>query len=125
MLAERVRERHFEVRFIERLTDEVRRAELHRLDHGRGTPLAGEHDDRDFVIDFLKGGQGGEPVHFARHHHVQNHRGGAVGPDTARPRPARCSAPGRDSRVRRENDSRKAHIAGSSSTTMTFGLPLR
>ena len=54
VLLQRVGERHFEVGFVERLADEVGRAELHRLDDGRGAALAREHDDRHVAIDLLE-----------------------------------------------------------------------
>ena len=67
-LLERVGERHFEIGVVERLADEVRRAELHRLDDGRRPALARQHDDRHLAIDLLEGRERFEPVHRAGHH---------------------------------------------------------
>ena len=71
-LLERVGERHFEIGLVERLADEVGGAELHRLHDGRRPALAREHDDRDVAIDLLERGERLEPVHRARHHHVED-----------------------------------------------------
>ena len=60
---------------VERLADEVGRAELHGLDYGRGSALARQHDHRHLAIDLLEGGQRFEPVHRAGHHDVEDHRG--------------------------------------------------
>jgi hypothetical protein len=78
VLAQRVRERHLEFGVVERLADEIRGAELHGLDHGRGSPLAGQNDDRHVAIDLLEGRQGVEPVHVAGHHDVEDDGGGAA-----------------------------------------------
>ena len=70
---ERGGERHVEIGLLERLADEVGRAELHGLDDGRGAVLAGQHDDRHIAIDLLERGQRVEAAHRARKHHVENH----------------------------------------------------
>jgi len=78
VLAQRVGERHFEVGFLERLADEIGGAEFHRLHHRGGAPLTREHDDRHFAVDLLECGQRREPVHLARHHHVEDDGGGTI-----------------------------------------------
>ena len=54
-------ERHFELGFVERLADEIGRAELHRLHDGRGAALAREHDDRHVAVDLLNAASASSP----------------------------------------------------------------
>ena len=61
VLLERVGQRHFELDFVERLADEIGRAELHRLHDGRGAALAGQHDDRHVAVDLLNAASASSP----------------------------------------------------------------
>ncbi len=79
VLPERVGQRHLEIGLVERLVDEIGGAQLHRLDHRRRAALAREDDHRDVAIDFLERRERREAVHLARHHDVEDHRGGALG----------------------------------------------
>ena len=72
MLAQRIEERHLEVRVVEWLADEVGRAELHRLHDRRGSAQARQDHHRNFAVDLPERGERGEPVHIARHDEVED-----------------------------------------------------
>ncbi len=73
VLPQRVGERCFELGRVERLADEVRGTQLHRLDDRRGAPLTREDYHGHVAIDFLEGRQRSQPVHTARNDHVKDH----------------------------------------------------
>ncbi len=78
-LFDRVGERDLELGVGERLADEVRRTELHRLNHRRRPALTGHHDNRHLSIDFLEGRERVQPAHRAGDHEIENHGRGALG----------------------------------------------
>ena len=78
-LFDRAGERHLEFGVGERLADEIRRTELHRLNHRRRAALTRHHDHRHLSIDFLQGRERVQPAHRAGHHEIENHRRRALG----------------------------------------------
>ena len=81
MMPKRLNQRRVEIALCEGFADEVLSAELHRL-HRRPSVVR-QHDDWNVSIDLLEGGQRVEPVHLARHDHVENDRRRTVGFITA------------------------------------------
>ena len=71
-------ERDGQVGFVERLADEVGRAELHRLDDGARAALSGKKNDRHIAVDLFEGRECCETIHATRHHHVEDDRSGAL-----------------------------------------------
>ena len=77
-LSERVAKQDLELGVLERLADEVGRAELHRLHDRGGAALAGDDDDRHVPVDLPECGKRRQAVHGAGHHHIEEHRCGTI-----------------------------------------------
>ena len=72
-------EDHFELGLVERLGEEIGRAQPDRLHDDVRAALAGDDDDGHVLVDLLEGGKRSQPVHTAGHHDVEEDRRGAFG----------------------------------------------
>jgi hypothetical protein len=72
-LPQSIAQRDLELRFGERLGDEINRAELHGLHHCRSPALARQHHNGDVAIDAAEGCEGRKSVRATGQDEIENH----------------------------------------------------